>query len=171
MFSFDPKDFKFHVFTDSDGVLYNFEGYWQDRFGKPWDSFHPDWAWDQIGADPGFYAKIPLFDHARDYWDFLQPFNPTVLTGCPRAPRYDDAVAAKLVAWKRDFNVEGDRIITCLTRDKPLHMKQPGDILIDDHMRNIKAWRRAGGTGILFVDAAQALEEFVRTVEALQQAE
>lgn len=169
MFSFEPKDFKFHVFTDSDGVVYNFADHFKSTTGKWWDEVHPDWAWEQVDKDPEFFSKLPLFDESYAYWEVISQFTPTVLTGCPRQPHFEVAARAKRLAWQRDFKLPIDRIITCMTKDKPKHMLQQGDILIDDHMRNITAWRAAGGTGIFFQSHEQAIEEFIRTVEELAQ--
>lgn len=163
----DPKTFKFHVFLDSDGVFYDFEGYFIKRCGKPWNAVHPDWAWEQIDKDPHWYAQLPLLPHARELWEVVAPFTPTVLTGCPRYPYFHHAEAAKRMAWERDFGVKGERLIACLSKDKFKHMAQPGDIIIDDHMRNVRDWRKNGGTAILFQNHAQAVEEFKRTIEAL----
>lgn len=159
-------DFKFKVFTDCDGVLANFEKRFLDLHGKPFESFHHEWCWEQINGDPDYFFKLEVMPGAPAYWAALAPFNPTVLTGCPRHPGFDNASRAKK-AWVAKHFGSDVPVITCMSKDKHLHMVQPGDILIDDHERNLKGWRKAGGTGILFHNAQQAIEEFQRAVEAL----
>jgi 5'(3')-deoxyribonucleotidase len=160
------NNFKFKVFTDCDGVLADFNGGFIKKFGKPFESFNTNWCWEQINSDPHHFLNLEVHEGAREYWDVIAPFNPTVLTGCPRAPGYDDAARSK-IAWVAKHFGEHVPVIACMSKDKHLHMVQPGDILIDDHERNLKGWRKAGGTGILFINAEQAIDEFKRAVAAL----
>jgi 5'(3')-deoxyribonucleotidase len=166
----DPQRFteKFRVFTDCDGVLSDFLGRFEALHGKPFEHFNTTWCWEQITADPDYYFKLEKLPGADEYWQAIKPFNPTVLTGCPRPPGYDAAAGAKQrwVAKHLGANVP---VITCMSKDKPLHMVNPGDILIDDHARNVNAWRKAGGTAILFVDHKQAINDFHNVVEALSE--
>jgi hypothetical protein len=50
-----------------------------------------------------------------------------------------------------------DRVITCKSRDKCLHMEQKGDVLIDDWHKYVKNWEDKGGVFILHKDAKTSL--------------
>ena len=67
---------------------------------------------------------------------------------------------SKFLEKNRDIFGQDTKMIVCLTKDKPMHMIAKGDILIDDHKKNIDAWNAAGGNGILFLNAHQAVAEF-----------
>ena len=50
-------------------------------------------------------------------------------------------------------------------------MPAPGDLLIDDWSKNIAAWNAAGGRGILFRTAAQALADVSTVFETFTSGE
>ena len=58
----DPTKFQFHVFSDQDGVLADFNGGFLAKFGKPFESFHTDYAWELINGDPSFFRELELLD-------------------------------------------------------------------------------------------------------------
>lgn len=135
------------IFLDSDGVMADFErGFWE-QFGLQFHNTSAAKAWSLIRKTPDFYAKLPLMAGAEDIWHALRGKKVTVLTGCPSSG-FDDAAAAKRQWWEKNFGPQV-HVITCLSKDKYLHMRQPGDILIDDHVKNIDAWERANGVGFL----------------------
>ncbi len=154
-----------HTFTDADGVLFDFERGFELRFGGKFHETPVGVAWNLIYKTPDFYAELPLMPNAFDYWDTIRPHHPTVLTGAPTAGRAA-AEAAKRFAIKKHFGAHVP-VIVCARVDKPKHMKNPGDLLIDDHQKNIDPWVEAGGQGILFKDAASSIEE-IRFIIAMR---
>jgi hypothetical protein len=90
---------------------------------------------------------MPLKPGARELWDAVKHVNPTVLTGCPKSD-YDRAAVAKIAWWKEHFN--HDAVITCLSRDKALHIKAEGDWLVDDMSKNCKRWAAAKGNALRY---------------------
>lgn len=123
------------MFADFDMHIYQL-------FGQHPREMRDDEMWARANAHPTFWSHMPLKDGARELWHALRHTNPTILTGCPKGD-YDRAAAAKRDWWKRHFNHE--QVITCLSRDKALHMKAPGDWLVDDMSKNTKKWMAAGG--------------------------
>ena len=152
------------VFVDADGVLKNFDGHVHAYFGKyPRDFLNDDEMWLSIHAEPSFWPTMPVKDGADRLWAALMPYKPIVLTGCPKDD-YDNAAAHKQISIKKHFG-EHVQVITCLSRNKPVHMTAPGDILIDDFTSNIKRWTKAGGRGIHYKNADQAIEDFMKLIE------
>jgi hypothetical protein len=144
-------------FCDCDGVLADFNGHVQTLFGTDPDRMPETALWQAIDSVPDFYLTIPLKADARQLWNAIKPFHPIILTGCP-AHNYDESARQKVIWIKRHF---GDvEVITCLSRNKPLSMNAPGDILIDDRSGNIKKWIKAGGIGILHTNAASTIAKF-----------
>ena len=138
------------LFLDSDGVKADFDSHAENLFGRHPSKIPNDELWELVNADPErFWDGIPLMEGALEMFDTFrnQYENITFLTGCPR-DGYDIAAAHKRVWLRRHF---GDvPVITCLSRDKQLHMNAPGDVLLDDMPRNLKRWEAAGGVAIRY---------------------
>jgi hypothetical protein len=163
------------VFSDNDGVKADFEKSFRVRFGKDFDAYHIGVAWKMINSVPDFYATLPLMPDVDVYWKEVRKYRPDILTGC-HTTNYDSHEAGKRIwheanhyfpdgtVFLRDTNM-----IICRTRDKPLHMRNPGDILIDDHTKNGVKWTAAGGRFIHFRHARQAATELRELVAELKQ--
>lgn len=133
---------------DNDGVFADFDRHCVDLFGASPNELGEQKLWEKVNEDAhAFWEGIPLMPGALEKWEAFKDYNPTFLTGCPRIG-YDVAAAHKRVWLRRHF---GDvPVITCLSRDKALHMNAPGDVLLDDRHSNIKRWSKAGGIAILY---------------------
>src|SRR4051794_34349874 len=110
------------LFVDSDGVFYDFTQHVIDLFGHHPDRFPggPNAMWETINADETFWETMPLMPDALLLWKTIQPARPVVLTGCHR-DNYDNIVAHKEKRWLADFSQSG--IITCLSKNKAMHMR------------------------------------------------
>jgi 5'(3')-deoxyribonucleotidase len=158
-----------HVFTDNDGVQAGFEVGFEQKFGVSFDKIPVGMAWGKIGKDPHFFRDLPFMPGFHEYWEVIGKYHPTILTGCPTA-KHDVHKAAKY-AWlelNREHFHTTTEMVVCLTKDKPMHMKRAGDILIDDHEKNGVAWVAAGGRFILFKDAQQAIADFQKLVAEIE---
>jgi hypothetical protein len=145
------------IFLDSDGVLADFDRHVMEfSGGKTPRQLGNDALWELVNSISDFWLTMPLMPGANDLMEFSLPHNPIILTGCPRTG-YDVASTQKPIKLGRYF--PGVPVITCLSKEKPLHMKAPGDILVDDMVHNVKRWRNAGGTAILYKSADQAISE------------
>lgn len=151
------------VFTDNDGVLANFNRNVVNFFGKHPADWNNDEMWEAINQEPDFWHTVPLKDGATRLWAVLTPYNPIVITGCPK-DNFAMASAHKTIWIKKVFG-EDVRVITCLAKDKQTHMTAPGDILIDDFKSNIKRWEKAGGRGVWYRNVDQAITDFQKMVE------
>lgn len=157
---------------DLDGVLGAFDEHVESLFGGPPRGLTFDCPerglikgdaalWAHVGQTPDFWEAIPVKEGAYELFEVALPYKPTILTGCPR-DGYDVAAAHK-VQWiakhfAAKYGVEVP-VITCFSRDKALHMKNPGDILVDDFIVNIKRWQQAGGSTVWYRDAQQAITD------------
>jgi hypothetical protein len=146
------------LFVDSDGVFAHFERNVEDMFGYHPDDMDDDHMWELITQHKDvFWPKMPLMEDAERLWEFVRPLNPTVLTGCNKS-HFDEAAAFKREWWaKPPFNYTN--VITCLAKEKPLHMVNKGDWLLDDFVANTKRWEKAGGVGILHADVESTIEK------------
>lgn len=156
------------VFSDNDGVNAGFMAGFKVKFKREFDQTPVGLAWSLIGKDPSFFADLPLMPNVDVYWTAIKDYAPVILTGCTSA-KFAQGEAGKRSWLEKHRNIFGShtRMIVCLTKDKPKYMNNPGDILIDDHQKNIDAWIAAGGRGILFVNANQASNDFKKLVEQI----
>ncbi len=174
-------------FQDSDGCLANFDQQVFNFFGK-WPREIPDddmWAMILEIADE-FWSTMPLKYGAIDLWELLveksplrlvgegitakyEKVMPIILTGCPKN-HFEVAAAHKIAKAKEHFGDEV-QIITCLSRNKPLHMESPGDILIDDFARNTRRWIKAGGRAVHYRTFEQAVTDFKALIEVIENEE
>lgn len=162
---------KQRIYLDADGVLVDFNGSCERKFGA-----HPhhlkfdcpergllkgDRAlWAHVETDPNFWMDMIPFDHAQELVDMARDHDVHILTGCPKSG-YDRASEHKKEKLGKLFGVP---VITCLSKDKPLHMNAPGDVLVDDFVRNIKRWREAGGVAVYFQNWEQARDELAAVI-------
>lgn len=153
-----------HVFFDIDGVMGAFDEHVQDLFGfRPNDpAITDDEMWEYIETEPNFWLTIPLKWGAEDLFAVAKSLNPTFLTGVPRGVNGERAHEQKPLWVKKHF---GDYdVITTKSRKKHTHMKAPGDILVDDRHWVVKAWKNAGGHGIIYHTAEQAIRDLKKAL-------
>lgn len=148
----------YQCWIDSDGVLKDFDRHVLEFTGKYPDQQPDDEMWALLNSCPNeFWPTMPMMYGAMELWEFLQPKKPIILTGCHK-DLYEEIAAHKVATAKRDFG-EDVNIVTCLSRNKPLHMKNPGDILIDDMSRNTRRWIKAGGRAVHYRTHEQGMSD------------
>jgi 5'-nucleotidase len=161
------------IFLDMDGVLCDFNGHYKSLTGKDFHSF----------------------EHRQDAWDLLVPFNDTFFEYLPQLPdakylvagveelaiEYGCAMAiltaipkigriATARIQKHDWINEHFPNLSCKFNIGPhAQHKQfhciPGDVLIDDAMRNIQQWANVDGFGILHTSAEESLSSLRKHLE------
>ena len=140
------------LFSDSDGVIFDFEAGFTQFFGFGFHDHSANITWDLIASNPKFYESLPLLPHAAEYWELIAPYKPIILTGCP-STGFHAAAAAKKRAFRKHFgNVV---VIACMSKNKPAFIRNPADILIDDTVANVGRWRAAGANGLHFTTMDQ----------------
>jgi len=121
---------KRQLFLDCDGVLADFDAGARKLLGMSPAEFelrHGKSAfWRELARTEGFYLHLSLTQDARALFDAVAHLDPIILTGLPLGTW----AAPQKVGWA-EKHFPGTRIITCLARDKHLHMKG-ADVLVDD---------------------------------------
>ena len=146
-----------HIFCDFDGVLVDFERGYQIQYGKHPHEVPEYVMWKTIKENMTHWEQLPAMPGALQLWAYIARYDPTILTGCPSSGR-QQAEAGKTI-WKTRELGDHVPIITDLSRNKPKHMKAPGDILIDDMQKNIDRWNEAGGVGVLHTSAEDTIAQ------------
>ena len=151
------------IMVDLDGVLGDFNQHVSNQFGVHPDQISDERLWALIATVEDFWLTMPLAPSAHALWQFLQPYDPIILTGCPKSA-YDQAAAQK-VAWAKQQFGETVQIITCLSREKAQYLISQGDILIDDFGGHVKRWRKAGGRAVRYRNFQQTMTDLRKLLD------
>ncbi len=148
------------LYLDLDGVMADFDAAFPAVFGLDHRSMADDEMRERINAHPSFFRDLPPCPNAVDFFRRIAMyFNTAILTACPRN-NYAEAARQKR-EWVREHLGRNVTVLPVMGgHNKPLFMHEDGDILVDDSPKNIAAWIKAGGVGILhtgFAPTAKAL--------------
>lgn len=144
----DLQEGSLRLYLDLDGVMADFDRHFPEVFGVDHRSLADDALWGHINSHPSFFRDLPVCDGAIAFFDRVSYAQPIILTACPTT-NYQQ-VARQKRAWVREHLSPNCTVLPVMGgRNKPLFMHEPGDILIDDFERNIRAWEEEGGVGIL----------------------
>lgn len=83
-----PKQQRFRVYCDLDGVLVDFCHGIRTLFPKhkasqSVDALHRPTMWQKVAAQPAFFAHLPWMPEGRRLWQAIRPLQPDILTGVP----------------------------------------------------------------------------------------
>lgn len=146
------------LFIDCDGVLADFDTAARELFGQ--DSreaeelLGTDEFWNRIIGHGDFYGSLPVLPDALSLYQAVAHLKPIILTGCPKGGWAE----LQKVRWAAK-HFPGVEIITCRSKDKRLHMKNPGDVLVDDYLRYRDLWEAAGGIFVHHTSAAASIRQ------------
>ena len=145
------------LFLDADGVLADFDEGVQRLLGMEAKQFETRRGrgafWRDLAKSPDFYARLPEMPDARELFDAVAHLKPAILTGLPLGKW----AAPQKVKWAAD-HFPGVPIITCMARDKHLHM-QSGDVLVDDRENHRADYEAHGVIFIHHKNAADSIRQ------------
>lgn len=146
------------IFLDCDGVLANFDDlaiHILEAHPRQYEIDHGEEAfWRKLREHGSFYRDMGVLPGGRILFEAVRHLHPIILTGCPQGGWAEQQKAE----WAHE-HFPGTQVITCASKDKYLHMKNRGDILVDDYDRYRDIWIEAGGNFVLYKNPAQALKE------------
>ncbi len=148
------------LFLDADGVLADFDRGARRLLGMSAKDFIAKQGrgtfWKRLANAGNFYGELPEMTDARILFDAVKHLNPTILTGLPLGKW----AAPQKIKWAAE-HFPGVPIVTCMARDKHLHMR-PGDVLVDDREKHRAAYEAAGVLFVHHKNAKQSLRELAR---------
>lgn len=146
------------LFLDCDGVLADFDAAARRLFHtdtrKAREVLGEKEFWRHIRASGEFYRKLPLMPDALELYRAVAHLHPAILTGCPLGGWAEP----QKMAWAA-HHFPAVPMITCASREKFLHMRHPGDVLVDDYLRYKDLWEQAGGIFVQHVSAQDTLRQ------------
>jgi hypothetical protein len=142
------------IYCDMDGVVADFTSYTTNLLGHKFS----DNDWDDLPVD--FFLQLSPMKDAHVLWGYIKQFDPFMLTAIPRESRGPIAKRAwkdKTRWMKKHFKLSPDRMKIVLRKNKRKFAvdgrdKRP-NVLIDDHLGNIREWEAAHGIGVHHIDA------------------
>ena len=148
------------IYCDMDGVVADFITYTTNILGHKFT----DDDWDDLPVD--LFLQLPPMPDARVLWGYIKQFQHFMLTAVPRESRGPIAKRAwkdKTRWMKKHFRHPADRMKIVLRKHKKNFAMDGKDkrpnILIDDHMGNIKEWESAGGIGVHHINANSTIND------------
>lgn len=151
------------LFLDCDGVIAGFTQYFVEVYGVNPHDFERKHGTESLYRDlrrhTDFYFNLPVLEDGRKLYEAVKHLNPIILTGMPR----DGQVwaAEQKHRWTAK-HFPGVETIVCLSKDKCQHMRNIGDVLVDDRLKYKKYWVDAGGVFVLHLSAAESITELQR---------
>jgi len=148
------------IYCDMDGVLADFEKGIKDMIGGKFS----DARWDELPDD--FFLQLEPMPDAKKLWDFIGKYDPFILTATPRSERGPIAARAaedKARFMKRWFGVEQKDMYPVQRVNKANFAIDGRDgrpnLLIDDHIKNIQAFKKARGIGVRHTSASNTIKQ------------
>jgi hypothetical protein len=167
LFEEEKPKINYKIYCDMDGVLADFEARFEHFAGLSPDDYRKEIAkkygekkvdsmfWDLIDKQVGvrFWRGIPWMPGGKDLWNYIKPYNPTLLT----APSWDNSSKIGKSLWIKD-HIPGTKYIFKSAKNKS-DLSEPNAILIDDREDTIMRWKAKNGIGILYINTDQAISE------------
>tara|TARA_B110000014_G_C19790427_1_gene410747 strand:- start:94 stop:606 length:513 start_codon:yes stop_codon:yes gene_type:complete len=148
------------IYCDMDGVVADFLKFTNNILGTKFK----DEYWSDLPLDT--FAQLPKMPDADVLWGYIKQFQPFMLTAVPRESRGPIAKRAwkdKTRWMKKNFRLASDRMRIVLRKNKKNFAVDGRDrrpnILIDDHLGNIREWERAGGIGVHHISASSTIND------------
>lgn len=144
---------------DLDGVFANFLGYTRS-LGIDYVA-SPAQAWSEISLIPRFFTQLPVLPGSLALFKALQHHGQRlrILTALPLPTGTLVTARADKREWVARHISNELEVVTVLGGVNKYLEAQAGDVLIDDQMRNLEPWIRAGGLGIHHTSVEKTLGE------------
>ena len=152
----------FHIYVDMDGVLADFKASFKKISGKTTEEVDKEdtkgnqeafWEYvDKGGLE--FWSEMPWIKGSKKLWNYVKNKDVAILSAPAR--RLPNSIRGKQLWVGRELG--SPKLILKRAREKKEYATKDS-ILIDDYKKNIQQWKSAGGIGILFKNADQAIKE------------
>ncbi len=154
------------LFLDADGVLADFDDGARRLLGmspRKYIAKHGRSAfWKRLAKSNNFYGSLREMPDARQLFEAVKSLEPTILTGLP----IGSWAAPQKVEWAAE-HFPGVPIITCMARDKHLHMNR-GDVLVDDREKHRAAYEAAGVVFVHHRNAKDSLRQLAKIFPSME---
>lgn len=146
------------IYLDLDGVFADFQKKLEDAFGPTYDQLTDKELWAELEKEQHLFLHLDEIDDAQSLFKSLNLIaddygqDVAILTALP-IPTGNLSTARKdKVEWVREHlssTIQVNTVIGGTNKARFVNLNNDVDILIDDRKKNIVAWEKAGGIGIL----------------------
>lgn len=140
------------IFLDCDGVLADFDRAAERLFHmtprNAEEKFGRGVFWRRIRSAGHFYRNLSLAADAMELYRAVAHLNPIILTGVPIGGWAEE----DKIAWAAE-HFPGVPIVTCKAKEKFMHVRHAGDVLVDDYLKYKQQWEDAGGFFVHHISA------------------
>ena len=150
------------IFLDMDGVLADFDGFFESTFGIATKDVTKKEMWKAIHGHDEFFYNLPKMPGADDlYMEACANSEagwPIILTSAGSSNFMH--VAEQKKRWIKKHISEYVTVIAVREgADKAAMVQNKGDILVDDWRKNCEAWEAVGGLAVKYENATQAIAD------------
>jgi|AntRauTorcE11897_2_1112592.scaffolds.fasta_scaffold00078_54 PAS domain-containing protein len=148
------------IYVDMDGVVSDFEGAIEQRFGKPIEAMAKRELWRSIlrynDTEAPWYYSLPEMPDARQLWEFVTAnfSDVQMLTAKGNSPKDAGGQKRKWAGEHLGWDVPVNIVISSAEKAEYAHSKA---VLIDDRSKAIDPFTAAGGIGILHKRASTTI--------------
>lgn len=158
------------LFVDMDGVLTDFDLKASELLDVPRDDVqdyikeHSKRSWFKIDrAGENFWKNMKWMPDGKELWKNVEIYRPTILTSPSRHP-------SSFEGKKKWLGNEIGEVPYIIDSDKSKYAENKSFILIDDREKNIDAWEKAGGTGILHKSTRNTIDKLQKILSNIKYA-
>ncbi len=156
------------IYLDMDGVLADFNRGMKELLGlEPFEQgrgYNPeknDELFEKMREYGHFYGDLEPISGAKVFFDKIyERFGNRceILTGIPKPRRGIVFAKDDKIQWVNRF-LSSDVVVHVVQREEKQSFCSGKDcVLVDDYEKNIKQWKKCGGTGILFNNGEDVLK-------------
>lgn len=156
-------NFRRRIYVDLDGVLADFYRFVRMTLGASYQSMPPATSWGHLDKVDHLFLHLDVLPDALELWRGLETYGERAILSAAPLPTGKLATAREdKTKWVRQHVCQTSTVLIADKGELKAAWAYPGDILIDDQARNINAWTKAGGIGILHTSAQDTLATLQR---------
>ena len=148
------------IYCDMDGVLCNFMKAADKAVGGSFVTTDSDERWNKINQTKNFWANLEWMPGAKRLWSFVNKYDAHILSAY--STNDSNSIPGKMKWLRKNAKLtQRSRIHLVLRKQKQdfaMTNNKP-NVLIDDHLKNIKEWESKGGIGIHHLSVSTSLNE------------
>jgi len=151
------------IYCDMDEVLVGLLKGAEEVLGQPFQDVDKIERWKQLSAVKGFWENLDWTPEGKKLYQFIIRYDPHILSAY--SSKDPSSITGKR-KWLRKnapkFKTSKIHIVKREQKQKFAVTDGKPNVLIDDHLKNIQEWERAGGIGVRHTELGKTLNELRR---------